>query len=76
MPDERQYSERTFSAGLGKRAAAGYCADCAAPIPLTRIWCEQHRKHGPRPTSPTDTYEAAEARHAAVMVIYIARGTA
>jgi len=46
------------------RFHVGRCSECGDPIPMTDLWCEEHRKSGPIPGSLTvKTYENAEKNH-------------
>jgi predicted amidophosphoribosyltransferase len=45
MPTEQQYAERTFSGGLGRRAAFGCCADCGVTLQdVTQLVCRKCRR--------------------------------
>ncbi len=57
MPDEAQYAERTFAAGLGRRAVEGRCADCSE-VSGEELLCEACR------VTPGNQTPAARARQA------------
>jgi hypothetical protein len=73
VPSEREHAERTFAAGFGQRARAGHCAECGASCSILAIWCDEHRKRGPRGPG-LDSFEELEASHARKIAQYAARG--
>jgi len=73
VPTELEHAARTFAQGFGQRARAGRCAECGADCSILAIWCDEHRKHGPRGRG-LDSWDELEASHARKIAQYAARG--
>lgn len=64
---------------FGNAYAAGHCSEipCGKPIPVTDLWCADHRKTGPWLVNGKMlpwTYEQSEANHRARILDLISAG--